>query len=175
MRTPRHCLLDTNVPVLANGTDNVELTTVADECIDVVMDIVRRGGLVLDAGDRIFDEYRANLSLAGQPGVGDLFMKWVHENRWNDTQCCRVAVTCTDEANQTFAEFPTSGGLAEFDRSDRKFVAVANAHPKKPPIVEAVDYKWWGWKGVLAEAGVSVLFVDDAAAEAGYAKHCGHE
>jgi hypothetical protein len=175
MKTPDLCLLDTNVPRLANGTDDVSLMTVADKCIDVVMDIVRRGGLVLDDGDRIFDEYRGNLSLAGQPGIGDMFMRWVHDNRWNEAMCCRVPVTCTDETAQSFAEFPTSPGLADFDVNDRKFVAVANAHPAKPPIVEAVDYKWWGWKDALTQAGVRVLFVDDDAAKAGYAKHCGHE
>lgn len=175
MKTPRRCVIDTNVAVLANGTDDVLLTTVADKCINVIMDIVRRGGLVLDKGDRIFTEYRANLSLSGQPGLGDQFMKWVHENRWNVKFCEQVPVTCSDETNQLFDEFPVADALSDFDVSDRKFVAVANAHPQKPPIVEAVDYKWWGWKDALAEAGVRVLFVDDNAARAGYAKHCGHE
>lgn len=175
MRTPGLCLLDTNVPILANGTDDVSLSTVADKCIDVVMDIVGRGGLVLDEGDRIFDEYRRNLSLDGQSGVGSLFMKWVHDNRWNDERCHRVPVNCTNETNQLFVEFPASDALRDFDVNDRKFVAVANAHPQKPPIIEAVDYKWWGWKNALAEAGVRVLFVDDDSAEAGYARHCGHE
>jgi hypothetical protein len=175
MKTPKLCLLDTNVPILANGTEDVLLTTVADKCIDVVMDIVRRGGLVLDDYDRIFDEYRNNLSLAGQPGVGDLFMKWVHENRWNEAMCRLVPVTCTDETNQTFAEFPASDALKNFDVNDRKFVAVANAHPEKPPIIEAVDYKWWGWKDALGESGVLVLFVDDDTAKAGYEKHSGRE
>lgn len=111
----------------------------------------------------------------GHEKAGDLFMKWVHDHRWNEALCCRVPVTCTDEAAQVFAEFPAFDGLRDFDVSDRKFVAVANAHPEKPPIVEAVDYKWLGWKNALAKAGIGILFVDADAAAAGYAKHCGHD
>jgi len=46
-----------------------------------------------------------------------------------------------------------------FDRSDRKFVAVANAHPAKPPILQSTDSKWWGWKDALHEVGITVHFL----------------
>ena len=58
-----------------------------------------------------------------------------------------------------FEEFPDHPGLAGFDVSDRVFVAVSAAHPEKPPIVEASDSKWWGWKDALEQCGVRVGFL----------------
>lgn len=174
MKVPEWCLLDTNVPILANGAKVAELTDLSDRCVDVVQIITARGGLVMDEGDRIFDEYRDNLRLAGQPGLGDMFMKWVHDNRWNPEYCKRVPVTCSDENNQVFDEFPVSSDLQDFDDDDRKFVAVANAHPDKPAILEAVDYKWWGWKDALASVGIRVQFLDPALAKRKYQEHLGH-
>ena len=49
--------------------------------------------------------------------------------------------------------------LSSFDPDDRKFVAVANAHPGKPPIMEATDRQWWGWKEALHDAGITVHFL----------------
>lgn len=43
--------------------------------------------------------------------------------------------------------------------SDRKFVAVVNAHKKKPPIYQATDSKWWGWNDALEEVGIHVEFL----------------
>lgn len=175
MPLPPLCVVDTNVPILANGTDEAELTTVSDRCVDAVLEITRRGGLVLDYGDLIFDEYRNNLRLAGQPGTGDMFMKWVHDNSWNPAVCHRVVITPSSEAARGFNEFPEAPALADFDPSDRKFVAVANALPGKPPILEAVDYKWWGWRDALRTAGVTVQFLDPALAERKYREHMGDD
>ena len=47
----------------------------------------------MDAGDEIFNEYRQELSMKGQPGMGDRFMKWVHDNRWKLPIADRVEIT----------------------------------------------------------------------------------
>ena len=83
-------------------------------------------------------------------------MKWVHDNRWSLHASHRVSIT---KNNDSYEEFPVHEGLDRFDRSDRKFVAAANAHPDKPPILQATDTKWWGWKNALAEVGISVDFI----------------
>ena len=170
-RIPRSCLVDTNVAVVANGKDN-HPDPLVEKCIDAIVQITQGGGLVLDDADRIFSEYRNNLSLKGQPGTGDAFVKWVNDNQWNVEKCERRAVTCLDEQEQLFEEFPKSEALLDFDRSDRKFVAVANTG-KRCPILQAVDFKWWGWKEALAECGIRVVFIDEKAAEAGHLHHCG--
>jgi hypothetical protein len=157
----KKCLLDTNVPKTANlaidpATIPDELTGCVLACVQAVEHVVKRGGLVIDAGDEIFDEYRRHLDIRGQPGVGDRFMKWVHDNRWTFPAADRVAIT---RDGDSYREFPDHEGLSNFDPSDRKFVAVANVHSRKPPILEATDSKWWGWRRPLAEVGIAVKFL----------------
>jgi hypothetical protein len=95
---PKKCLLDTNVPKTANLA--IDPAAIPDElagcvltCVEAVDHVVKRGGLVMDAGNEIFDEYRRHLSMSGQPGVGDRFMKWVHDNRWKLPAKDRVVIT----------------------------------------------------------------------------------
>jgi hypothetical protein len=161
MSLPRKCLVDTNVPKTANLALKPDpKSDVSDECvlacIEAIEHVKKTRGLIIDAGDEIFDEYRRQLSMRGQPGVGDGFMKWVHDNRWSLRASQRVSIT---KNNDSYDEFPVHEGLDHFDRSDRKFVAVANAHPDKPPILQATDTKWWGWKNALAEVGIDVEFI----------------
>lgn len=155
------CLVDTNVPRIANlVTQRDQQSDVPDACvlacIEAIQHVVSNRSLIIDAGDEIFDEYRQQLSMSGQPGVGDRFMKWVHDNRWSLNASQRVCIAKNDGS---YDEFPVHEGLDQFDRSDRKFVAVSNAHPDKPPILQATDTKWWGWKDALAEVGIHVCFL----------------
>ena len=170
---PDFCVVDTNVPIVANEKSPQADDFLVERCIDALLELTRRGGLVLDDGGLIFEEYRQNLSLSGQPGTGDAFMKWVHDHQWLEDLCERRSITTLANDPRGFAEFPDSAALADFDASDRKFVAVANAGNLKRPVLEAVDFKWWGWKDALAAEGIDVVFVDDDAAEAGYQAHLG--
>jgi len=172
---PRKCVLDTNVPKTANlagdpANISNQLVGCVLNCVEAVEYVVKKGGVVIDAGDEIFDEYRGNLSMSGQPGIGDHFMKWVHDNRWNFPNADRVMIT---KDGESYNEFPNHNGLINFDRSDRKFVAVANAHPKKPPVLQATDSKWWGWKEALCEVGIIVKFLCPDYVEAKYVEKMG--
>lgn len=172
MNMPIICLLDTNVPKTANlATQPDPDSDISDACvlacIEAVEHVVKKRGLIIDDGEEIFDEYRKNLSLKGQPGVGDSFMKWVHDNRWSLPSSHRVSITRNGDS---YNEFPMHKDLHDFDISDRKFVAVANAHAEKPPILQAIDSKWWGWKATLAELGITVQFLCPNYIKAKYAK-----
>ncbi len=161
MTLPKKCLVDTNVPKTANLAISPseiphESTDCVAACVDAIAHVIKNGGLVIDDGDEIFDEYRKNLCLSGHKGIGNTFMKWVFDNRWNLPDSDRVTIT---RNNGSYNQFPTHPDLCNFDGSDRKFIAVANAHPEKPPILQATDSKWWGWKDALANAEVTVLFL----------------
>ena len=160
-KMPSSVIIDTNVPKTANLAVNPlsipdELVTCVQECVKNIQRVIAKGDVVLDNGDEIFDEYRGELSLSGQPGVGDQFLRWLHYNRYSFPDSNRVPITPN---GISYDEFPDHPGLANFDNSDRKFIAVANAHPEKPPILEATDSKWWGWKDALEEAGITVDFL----------------
>src|SRR5436189_2034270 len=153
----RPCVVDTNVAVVANGRSPQASDELVEKCIDAITEITTKGGLVIDNDGRIFEEYRQNLDFSGQPGTGDMFMRWVHDHRWLPEFCEQRNITCLDENEQNFEEFPTCDALEDFDRSDRKFVAVANAGEEKRPILQAVDFKWWSWKEALASVGIHVV------------------
>lgn len=162
MNLPKKCLVDTNVPKTANyalDPESIpqELLSCVPACIKIIEHVTKkRGRLVIDKGDEIFNEYRQQLCMSGQPGVGDRFLKWVHDNRWSLPNIDRVAITKKDNS---YEQFPCHDNLKAFDKADQKFVAVAYAHPEKPPISQATDSKWWGWKETLAEVGIVVNFL----------------
>lgn len=161
MKLPEKCIVDTNVPLTANralapAEIPQELIACVDACITAIEHVTQNGGLVIDAGDEIFEEYRHGLSMKGQPGIGDKFMKWVHDNRWKFPDSDRVVIT---KDGTSYKEFPDHAGLVDFDPSDRKFVAVANAHGNNPTILQATDSKWWGWKDALEDMGIVVCFL----------------
>lgn len=175
MSLPKKCLVDTNVPKTANlaiqpdpDSDVSDACVLA--CIEAVEHVIKKRGLIIDAGGEIFDEYRQQLAMKGQPGIGDRFMKWVHDNRWSLPDAQRVIITRNGDS---YEEFPTHDGLNNFDISDRKFVAAANAHVEKPQILQATDSKWWGWKDALAEVGIAVQFLCPEYVEAKYAEKMG--
>lgn len=172
MNLPMKCLVDTNVPKTANlATQPDPNSDVSDACvlacIEAVEHVIKKRGLIVDAEGEIFTEYRQQLSMKGQPGVGDRFMKWVHDNLWSLHDSQRVSIT---KNGDTYNEFPVHDGLNDFDISDRKFVAVANAHADKAPILQATDSKWWGWNDALAEVGITVEFLCPEYIKAKYAE-----
>lgn len=161
MNLPAKCIVDTNVPINANRVKEVanmpaDLRDCVLRCVIAIDHVIHNGGFVIDSGDEIYKEYLNNLSFCENDGIGSAFMKWVHDNRWSLPESDRVNISSNGDS---YDEFPDHEGLAEFDRSDRKFVAVANAHPEKPPILQSTDSKWWGWKEPLEEVGINVCFL----------------
>ena len=58
----------------------------------------------------------------------------------------------------------------DFDLSDRKFIALANMHVEKPPIVEGTDGKWWGYVEAFGRYGITIQFLDEEYAQMMYRK-----
>ncbi len=172
MNLPKKCIVDTNVPVTANKANDPakiddDLVACVENYVSAIDHVIKKGKLVIDSGDEIYDEYRKNLCLSSQKGIGNAFMKWVHDNRWRLPDTDRVTITKNGES---YDEFPIHIELANFDKSDRKFIAVANAHPAKPPILQATDSKWLGWNDALVEVGITVQFICPLYVKRKYAK-----
>lgn len=156
----RPLVVDTNIAIAANGQAACPQASPAcvRACISAVNEFMAdRKKLVLDERWRIIGEYRHKLSASGQPGIGDRFLKWVLTNHQNTDRCERVPIHEAGSPEE-FSEIPVELS-AIFDPSDRKFLAVALAHPDRPPILQAVDSKWWGWRQALAKHGVRVEFL----------------
>lgn len=164
----RTVVVDTNVAVTANGGAPQASCVCEDACRQALWRITQgRSRLALDETDIAFGEYRKRLSLSGQHGVGDAFMKWVHDNRWNPSHCEQVEVTLLSGGGwRRFEEVPDDDDLRRFDRSDQVYVAISRACDARPQVLNAVDADWWEHEDVLARHGVKVKHVCSAEAAA---------
>jgi hypothetical protein len=153
-----HRIVDTNVLIVANGRDCPQASPECIlACVQKLREIEQNGTLVLDDAWHIIREYTHKVSPSGQPGLGDAFLRWVLTNQSNPQRIEKVPITPLGD--DEFAEFPNSPDLAGFDRSDRKFVAVALTHPQRPPICNAVDSDWRNFHNALLQTGVTVEFL----------------
>lgn len=153
-------IVDTNVAVVASRRP----AQASEDCVATCAERLRQitdgeVKLVLDDQRRIIDEYRGQLNPDGQPGIGDVFLKWVEMNWANPERCDLVPITPIDGSENEFEEFPNDPALNDFDPDDRKFIAVVFAHPDNPPILQAVDSQWWDFRDALHENGVTVAFI----------------
>jgi hypothetical protein len=149
-------VMDTNVPIVANGAAGQAGPNCVLACVDALVRIRQRHCVLLDQGGLILDEYRRYLSPAGEPGAGDAFFKWLWDSQCSDL-CQTVAIT--PHETRGFAEFPDDADLQGFDPSDRKFVAVAVAGGSAARVVNASDTDWWAHRKALARYGVIVQFL----------------
>ena len=152
-------VVDTNVPVVANGRSQQADAACVIACVNLLEKVYNGGRLVLDAELRILTEYMSNLSMSGQPGAGDLFMKWAWQVQADESRCERVPLTVRGGRENDFDRVPVGSGLEKFDRSDLKFVAVALGSRFRPRIVNAVDSDWANHYRPLADLGLRIEFI----------------
>ncbi len=152
-------VVDTNVPVVANGKSEQASADCVQTCAERLGEIMRgEVKLVLDNRWIILGEYMQNLRSSGV-NVGDRFLGWVLRNWTNPEQCDLVSITPVNGSDNAFEEFPNDPALDGFDPADRKFIAVACAHLESPPILQAVDSKWLNFRDVFRQNGVTVEFI----------------
>ncbi|MEH3085033.1 MAG: hypothetical protein PGN26_00505 [Xylophilus ampelinus] len=154
-------VIDTNVLLVANGQHEGASPECVIECV-TRLNSIRQGGIaVIDDGYRILGEYLHKTSIKPPKGVGDVFLKWLLRQVGSQQV---EQVTLNEVADCCFTEFPDPALEPVFDAPDRKFAAVAHAHPDKPVVWQAADCKWLDWWQALRARGVAVEFLcpDDA-------------
>lgn len=173
---PDHVVVDTNVATTANGQNARAPADCVAPCGRALQHTMSRGHVYIDDGcgsSAIVAEYRRNLSARGQPGPGDAFLKWLLTHEWSGARVTRVPITPKAADPEDYEELPTPADGTVYDRSDRKFLAVAAAHPSHPPILQAFDSKWWGWQAALSAVGVKIEFLCPDAIATKYAEKMG--
>jgi hypothetical protein len=140
-------LVDTNVIVIANGIGEA-----SPACVDACVDCLARftgdqEPLFLDSGSEILEEYSRYVRYGTPQGVGDAFYIWAVTHQATPPYCREVHIT--PEPEWGFVEFPHDQALKGFDRSDRKFVAVALASGENPTIFNATDSDWRNYAKAL--------------------------
>jgi len=164
------CVVDTNVAVVANGKSTAGARC-ASLCAKRLFDIVAGGHVVMDDCYLIMGEYRNNLSSSGQPGAGDRFYRWLLLNQGNRERCTHVPITPARDGS--YEEFPKHPELHGFDPSDRKFIAVAAAHPERPAVLQAFDSKWWGCRDAFRACRIVIEFLCPAEIKAKHEEKVG--
>lgn len=146
-------VVDTNVTVVANGRSSHVSNSCQYACVSFLENIVSpvsRTKIGIDAGGLILAEYKDHLSYSGQPGVGDIFFKYLHDSMYNSARVERVQISQSADDSRGFVELPTN----KLDKSDRKFLAVAVK--AKAKIVNAVDSDWHEQKHLTKSLKISV-------------------
>lgn len=153
-------VIDTNVPIVANGGPNVhaspECRLQAIEFLKIVRD---RHIVLLDEDGEIQDEYQRHLQPSGQPGVGDQFYRIIIQS--SPQRVSRVRLP-KDLTTGEYVDFPQQKSLASFDVSDRKFAALGIRY--NAPVYNATDSDWWIFFDALTNNGLTIEFVCGKAA-----------
>lgn len=150
-------IIDTNVLLVANEQHADVSPNCVEACVQRLLAMRKSGVTVIDDGYRILGEYQNKTKLNPPKGVGDIFLKWLLREAGNPLRVEQVTITENEE--NCFTEFPDPALERHFDAPDRKFAAVAHAHPEKPSIWQAVDCKWLDWWPALQAKGIRVEFL----------------
>lgn len=154
-------IMDTNVAVKAATPQQDckdEELEMREKCIQFIGEFVNnpKSQLVLDMDYEIIGEYRNRIPT--NTNMGKIFWRWF--NTYIGKISFENMVKLDRDSEGNYVMFPLEDRTLEFDWSDRKFVALARAHSEHPPIVEATDGKWFGFKEVFEEYGVHIDFLD---------------
>lgn len=152
-------VVDTNVGIVANSRVTHADAACIAACATELAAIMRNCCVVIDDAWHVLNEYSKRLNSTGQPGAGDLFLRWILVNSRNPSRCSQVSITHTPAAQFMYAEIPKDPALAGFDRSDQKFLALAITHPGAPVVKNATDSDWATYHSVIASHGVTVQFL----------------
>lgn len=152
-------VIDVNVLITANARETEQASPECVlNCIDA-LEMVRGNVVVLDDSDLIFEDYQKYNSFRGQPGLGDAFFKWLHDNRYSSNHFEFVIVTPihANEEIVTFENVPLE--LGGFDRKDHIWLAVARASRYSPTILNATDKDWKEWQERIESNGFVIKFL----------------
>ena len=155
MRKGERWVVDTNVPIAANGgttdaTDRKPTKACRLAAIEFLEELLDKGKVLLDRCGNIQKEYLRHLNPKGQPSVGDQFLLQVlnsHPDRI-------VRVSLPRRNNGEFEDVPQQLIEQRFDRNDRKFVALAVRG--EASIANATDSDWLTFAAVLNQSHVTV-------------------
>jgi len=151
-------VVDTNVPIVANGRQNPNDDGVPSigcriAAVEFLSMALQSSKILVDLAGEIQTEYRKHLNPSGQPGVGDRFYQAVLHSAPQRIE--RVDLPKREDGE--FVDLPQPLVEVSFDRSDRKFAALANR--EAVPVVNATDSDWLHHREILEANGVQIKFL----------------
>ncbi|MBC6443217.1 MAG: hypothetical protein GDA53_08910 [Rhodobacteraceae bacterium] len=158
-------VVDTNVPVVANGRNDNGRKRVSPSCqkstITFLMELHASGKILLDRKGEMQKEYRRYLNPKGQPGVGDRFYQSILQ-RPDKIERFDLDKNAAGEYIDLLAAIVGAG----FDPDDRKFAAMSVK--EGVPVVNATDSDWAKNRALLEASGIQIRFLCGCAPAAWY-------
>ena len=146
-------VVDTNVAIVANGRGTHADMSCRLACVQKLRSLVAWETVAIDDRNLILGEYLKHYikhrNASGNQGTGDVFFKHVFDHR-KGNRVRRIRVTPTEDDRRGFEELPENA----FDRSDRKFLAVAVA--ADAVVLNATDSDWGEQQALMDGLGVKV-------------------
>lgn len=143
-------VVDTNVPIVANGCAPQTDNRCRSSCVEKLRYLMEQGTVAIDDKDAVLKEYLNNFSRSAGRSVGNQFFIHIINNQYVQTRVQRAVVTPIDDERRGFEELPEN----TFDRSDRKFLAVAVS--ADAVVLNATDSDWGEQKELMDTLGVEI-------------------
>lgn len=163
-------IVDANVPAKASTPPNLCVSDeliVQRKCIEYIERLINGNDeLVLDLDYEIVNEYRNNVDASSN--IGRLFFRWLYQYIGKMDLSNNLKLEKNEEGE--YMGFPLDEDTKGFDPNDRKYIALANLHPQKPPIVEGTDGKWFGYVSAFRKYGIKIVFLDEEYVQKMYKK-----
>ncbi len=164
MRKPA-IIIDANVPCQAGKSPSglsPEEAVCTSICSRFIGEFIKdkSSRLALDDAYRILNEYGrvCVVNSRHEPNMTSIFRRWAHEY-YAKNYCKGDVVTLNELGENHYLEYPDDPALIAFDLHDKKYIAVAYAHPEHPHIYNAMDTDWWPVRKILAALGITVNFI----------------
>lgn len=145
-------VIDTNVLMIADrrGSDITQLCV--DSAIECVASLSDGNVICLDEDDAILDEYAANIKEIRPYSLVAKLLIDLRQQRYSASNIHRAPLP-KNHAGE-YKDCPQSLIDANFDRSDRKFVALAKV--TQATVCNAVDTDWFDHADLLCREGIQV-------------------
>ena len=157
-----HKIIDTNVPLTAAGNSDAADEACQLACVQTLNRIFKGDiAVVIDAEGEAYKEYRNNMHPNPKGGLAGQFLMYLLDHQHNPTRFYRVKLR--KDVDGQYEDYPDDEALLEFDRSDRKWVAMAirfkEDSQKDAPIVNAADRDWRIFQSQLEKCDVQLEFL----------------
>jgi len=157
MHSMTECIIDTNVPLVADPSTHMSEQCSAT-CADFIESVLSgKYRMVIDDAYILLEEYEHYRNNKNPFTYPHLFLKWILNYQSDPKYIKQVKIHRDGE--YSFSEIPESLQTIDIDSSDLKFIAVSIANGNIAPIYEASDSKWIGWEKALKQEGVAIKFL----------------
>jgi len=160
-------IMDTNVAKVADFDDSPQASLECQKrCYQFVEDIVinKKIRLILDTRWAVMGEYHDVIKKKG--GIGEQLIRLLASTIGSEEYSLLLPITPQNGHDEGYAEFPNHDErLADFDRRDRKWIALARVYIQKypdqpsPPIKQATDDKWHAFEAFFKDYGILIDWV----------------